>query len=372
MEQAQKPTHEKQYRKSQKMRQRWMVGVVVVPLVYYLIFAYPLLRVRALLDDPSSLSTFTISLLALFPLLGRLLYERLANPVTRRIAQTAMTWTGISFIGLFTITFIDIITTLIPKASELKLELIIGLTGTLVLISTINAFLISVKNITIESRKITTPKRLVQISDVHIGSRDPGYLDRVINRVATLNPDYLLVTGDLVDMNGFKESDFASFKAMKCPVLFVIGNHERYIRLEEVLNMLRNNGMEILRNEASAYDEIQFIGIDDAEYKRNVSKELPLINYDTEKYCVLLYHRPDNFGFAASHGIDLMLCGHTHRGQIIPFHWLVKIVFKRIHGLYTRHRAKLYVSPGTGTWGPIMRLGSRNEITVLDLKPGIE
>ena len=72
---------------------------------------------------------------------------------------------------------------------------------------------------------------------------------------------------------------------------------------------------------------------------------------------------------AARSGIDLMLCGHTHNGQIVPFHWLVKRYFPRIAGRYEAGATVLYVSPGTGTWGPTMRLGSSNEITVFDLSP---
>ena len=72
------------------------------------------------------------------------------------------------------------------------------------------------------------------------------------------------------------------------------------------------------------------------------------------------------------HGIDLMLSGHTHNGQIFPFNLLVKQQFKRIAGLYIEKDARLYVSSGTGTWGPLMRLGSMNEITLFDLLPDRE
>ena len=72
---------------------------------------------------------------------------------------------------------------------------------------------------------------------------------------------------------------------------------------------------------------------------------------------------------AARSGIDLMLCGHTHNGQIVPFNRLVKRYFPRIAGRYEAGATVLYVSPGTGTWGPTMRLGSSNEITVFDLSP---
>ena len=82
-----------------------------------------------------------------------------------------------------------------------------------------------------------------------------------------------------------------------------------------------------------------------------------------------MYHRPDGAEDAARAGVDLMLCGHTHNGQIVPFNWIVRRHFPRIAGRFDIDGMMLYVSPGTGTWGPTMRLGSSNEITVFDVSP---
>ena len=82
---------------------------------------------------------------------------------------------------------------------------------------------------------------------------------------------------------------------------------------------------------------------------------------------LLLYHRPR--GLLAAAGVDLMLSGHTHNGQIVPFNLVVKRVFNQIVGLFTHDQTNLYVSPGTGTWGPVMRLGSRGEVTLFEVQP---
>ena len=84
---------------------------------------------------------------------------------------------------------------------------------------------------------------------------------------------------------------------------------------------------------------------------------------------MLLYHRPDNWQFVSQSGVDLMLCGHTHAGQIFPFDLITRRYFPNLHGLYSKNGAHLYVSTGTGTWGPAMRLGSVNEITMINLLP---
>ena len=116
-------------------------------------------------------------------------------------------------------------------------------------------------------------------------------------------------------------------------------------------------------------DDIQFVGIDDSDNPGHVADTLPSIAMDKSKYRILLYHRPLGWEDAREHGIELMLSGHTHNGQIFPFNLLVKTRFKKIHGLYQNGGSALYVSPGTGTWGPIMRLGSVNEITCINLRP---
>ena len=91
---------------------------------------------------------------------------------------------------------------------------------------------------------------------------------------------------------------------------------------------------------------------------------------DRAPFTILLYHRPEGVEDAARSGIDLMLCGHTHNGQIVPFDRIVKRYFPRIAGRFDIDGMVLYVSPGTGTWGPTMRLGSSNEITMFELSPG--
>ncbi|MBT7370546.1 MAG: metallophosphoesterase, partial [Gammaproteobacteria bacterium] len=97
-----------------------------------------------------------------------------------------------------------------------------------------------------------------------------------------------------------------------------------------------------------------------------VERVLDRMTLDDESFVVLMYHRPHGFEAAARKGIDLMLSGHTHNGQIFPFHLVVKSAFDRVAGLYELGQSRLYVSQGTGTWGPVMRVGTRAEITLFE------
>jgi len=209
---------------------------------------------------------------------------------------------------------------------------------------------------------------LVQLSDVHIGNtigRD--FVENMVKRANAANGDAIVITGDLIDFRDISESELTPLGNFEAPAYFIIGNHERYVDLTEICQRLTNLGIRVLRNESVDLGDIQLIGIDDAESKRQVASVLRSIQVQPDRFRVLLYHRPDGAADAARWGAHLMLCGHTHHGQIMPFNFVVQRIFPQIRGLYEVEGLSLYVSPGTGTWGPILRLGSRSEIGMIEL-----
>ena len=125
----------------------------------------------------------------------------------------------------------------------------------------------------------------------------------------------------------------------------------------------------MLRNRSVEVDGLQFIGIDDHDNPAQVARVLPFLDVKDDHYSILLYHRPHGLADAQRHGIDLKISGHTHAGQIVPFHLAVNKVFEFRKGLYQLEDTYLYVNEGTGTWGPTLRLGTRSEITIFSLSP---
>ena len=126
-----------------------------------------------------------------------------------------------------------------------------------------------------------------------------------------------------------------ALKDLACPIYFVIGNHERYEDLDQILDRLISLGVFVLR---SSYcyprDDLQVIGIDDKDDPLQVEKELARIDVNQNGFSLLMYHRPMGFESAQKKGIDLMISGHTHNGQIFPFNLVVKSVFRHLAGLY--------------------------------------
>ena len=237
------------------------------------------------------------------------------------------------------------------------------------LVGFINALSPSVRKVRLTSTKVVEPLRFVQITDVHIGSRSARFLKKVMRKVNQLDAQFLCITGDLVDSSGVSEEELRSLQSFGGPIYFCIGNHEKYEYLDGIVQRLNNLGVTLLRNQAVINDGVQVMGIDDMVDAMQVSRQIARIPVATEPYVILLYHRPRGLQAAADAGVDLMLSGHTHNGQIVPFNFVVKRVFEQIRGLYYHGQTTLYVSTGTGTWGPIMRLGTRSEITLIEVFP---
>ena len=217
--------------------------------------------------------------------------------------------------------------------------------------------------------------RIVQISDLHIGAiLGRRFAARLVERCNALHPDLVAVTGDLVDGTVKRLSDevapFAELRA-EHGVFFVTGNHDHYSGALSWLERVRTLGMRPLRNECVTIEvrgaAFDLAGVDDHRggYFDGLREDLPraLHGRNTERALVLLAHDPSTFKRASATDVDLQLSGHTHGGQIWPFAALVRLVIPFVAGVYERNGSRLYVSRGTGFWGPPMRLGAPAEIT---------
>jgi hypothetical protein len=348
---------------------RYVGPVVVVSLFYFALLVYPVLRIWWLLLPPPG--TPELLLIMVGPLALRMAAEWFPGPVGRSLSALALTWLGICFLAFTVVICWELVRWLLPLPPQTWGLILTGTISALAGYAFYNAQRLVDVDVRIEIPADAPPgvrgKRLAQISDVHVGSRQPGFLRRVVQRVNASQPDAVLITGDLIDFRAVSEAELASLGTLEAPAFFIIGNHERYVDLEEICSRLRNLGITVLRNAQVVFQDLQLIGIDDADARNQVARHLPALPALQDKYRILLYHRPDGAEAAAAWGAHLMLCGHTHNGQILPFNLLVRRIFPRILGRYQIGQLTLYVSPGTGTWGPVLRLGSRCEISMICL-----
>jgi len=343
--------------------------LIIALLLHVPLFAYPILRLCNWLGL-DGWNTTAIFVPLFFSQLVVRLYLRHSNfGLIFWLRRAADLWLGISPLLLGMLLIMEIPVGLGWIAPQNAAWVLLGFTLALTLYSVWNAYSPSVVKVELSSHKLTAPLRFAQITDVHIGSRSADFLARVMQQVNSLDIEFLCITGDFIDAPGIGLEKLSALRDCRVPIYFSIGNHERYEDLEDILQRLATLGVQVLRSRSIVHGPAQVIGIDDSGHPAKVQRELPAIAIDPRRFVLLLYHRPRGLVDAAQAGVDLMISGHTHNGQIVPFNLVVGRVFKQVVGLFRHGQTQLYVSPGTGTWGPVMRLGSRGEVTYFEIQP---
>ncbi len=370
-------------------------------LVFFLIYGgshlYFFLKVKAALS-PGFLTSLFLALFLLLmvttPVQVRVLENLGLETFARFAAYTGYLWMGFIFLFFSASLAIDIYHGLLhgagfffnrdfsslflAKRTALFLPLALGMATALY-------GYFEARDIRTERIIINTPKvpaavgklTIVQISDVHLGLiiREE-HLKRIIAGINGASPDLLVSTGDLVDgqinrMTGLAElfqdirPGFGKFA--------VTGNHEMYAGLDQAIGFAERAGFKVLRNEGvTAGGLINVVGVDDPAIGRIASSgPIPekslLLKAPPDRFTLLLKHRPsvapESLGL-----FDLQLSGHVHKGQIFPFNLLTFLFYPVRTGFaqYPQNSA-LYVSRGTGTWGPPIRFLAPPEIAVIEL-----
>lgn len=223
---------------------------------------------------------------------------------------------------------------------------------------------------------------ILQLSDIHVGDTiGRGYVEQIVERCQEVDADLIVITGDLVD--GEVEElrhDIAPLFDLRAPhgVYFVTGNHEYYVDALSWIDHLRANGFDVLLDEHRIvqHNGAAFVlgGVTDYSAPSMISAHVSdphkaFQGAPSKALRVLLAHQPRSYYATKGLGVDLQLSGHTHGGQIWPFTYLVLLQNPFIAGLHRVWGSMwLYISRGTGYWGPPMRVAAPSEITVLTLR----
>ncbi len=217
--------------------------------------------------------------------------------------------------------------------------------------------------------------RILVASDIHLGNIVGNrHLKRLIQKVEQLKPDLILLPGDVIDddIEPFKRNNMAEqMSRLQAPygVYAVLGNHEYYGgHIAEYVQAMDAIGIRVLRDETVTIEgRFHVAGRKDktsesaAQGGRLPTKQL-LEALDPALPILLMDHQPHQFEAAAAAGADLLLCGHTHRGQFAPNHWITKRLFELDWGYMNKKGMHVLVSSGFGLWGPPFRIASRSEL----------
>ena len=338
-------------------RQLIFPGIVV--LATFLIYVFPYYALYALISEGRVFHWSALVVTVVFA--AMIIYYFRSHSTWWPLKFFVYQGMGVGFMAFWVACFALIVRAMIPGEG-----VVIGLVSLAVLvllsvIATVKGRAIKMKTLAIKTDKVSTPTKLVFISDVHLGSKPRSHLEKIRAKLDGLDFDLLLIGGDLIDSSSYDMEDLTPLKGLSQPVLFVSGNHEYYVKDHgRLLSGLSNYEVVFLDNEASVFRDLHIVGISDNQSlvaKKAAAADL----IHPERFNLFMVHQPSLWDHVHD-SADLMLSGHTHNGQMFPFNWLVRLQFKQVYGLYEQLGSKLYVSSGAGCWGPRMRLGTQNEI----------
>ncbi|HEY6435167.1 MAG TPA: metallophosphoesterase, partial [Ignavibacteriaceae bacterium] len=251
------------------------------------------------------------------------------------------------------------------------------LVGVIVFLGNLNK-----RDITIKSLELQLPKgngklneiNIVAASDIHLSPIDgERLLERIVDKMNSLNPDIIILAGDIVDDKAevLEQRNIGeSFKRLnpKYGIYTINGNHEFINGVDSSVRYAEHLGMKVLRDDFILIDSsFYIIGREDVSMnsftrrkRKTLEDIMSSISSDYPK--ILLDHTPVKLDQAEKNGIDLQFSGHTHHGQIWPANFITNMIYEISWGYKQRGKTHYYVTSGAGTWGPPVRTGSKSEI----------
>lgn len=224
------------------------------------------------------------------------------------------------------------------------------------------------------------PLTIAVASDLHLGNIVGNrHLKRLVKRMNEMQPDLILLAGDVLDdsiepfiRNRMGET-LSQLKA-RHGIFAVLGNHEYYGgSIQQYTELMDSIGIRVLQDEVVEVAGTYIVGRKDKSAESmqpagRISVPELLAGIDHSRPVIMMDHQPTGFDIAAKAGVDVLLSGHTHRGQIAPNHWITKRLFELDWGYLRKDKLHVVVSSGFGTWGPPIRLASRSEIIKLEVR----
>lgn len=367
-----------------------LVFLAVFLTIYGAEHAYLLKRLAPLFGTPLWLGLVFLLLIPL-PILSTVLLHNGHTRVAQWLGWIGFSWMGVAFLLFSSLLLADGIRLVAWLASRtgwitvrpdpLVLARTAALLGCLLALWAFwTARRLQVVELPVTSGRLAHlehPVRVLQISDLHLGvMSDKARVARVVEAARALAPDLILCTGDLVDgPHELLEDQAALLATLDAPLgkFAVTGNHEAYATRDGGRRTLETAGFRLLRNEGlQVLEGLSLAGLDDPTYigrgpEAQALEQSVLGSLPAGDFRILLKHQPI-LGPGSRGLAELQLSGHTHNGQIFPFGLLTRRVFPVPMGLSEPSPGfRLYLSRGTGSWGPPMRLFQPPELTLLEL-----
>ncbi len=328
---------------------------------------------------------------------GRTLEKSMYNPLTVSLHWLGAFWFAVMLYATLQVLLIDIarlINLAIPFIQKLsgsdyvRFKFIVGasvaaVTFVVVMGGHINAWYPKTVTLNLEVPKEAKGLkniRIAAVSDVHLGTIiGPRKTASLVNKLNNLNPDIILLAGDVLDEDVgpvITQNLGDSLKKLKAPmgIYACTGNHEYIGGGEPSIRYLEEHGISVLRDTSVLIqDAFYVVGREDlhanfrAEKKRKGVDEL-MLGIDTNRPVIVLDHQPYHLDSITGKGVDLQISGHTHHGQLWPFGYITNKIYEVSRGYKKKQDTHFWVSTGFGTWGPPVRTGNRPEVILINLE----
>ena len=219
--------------------------------------------------------------------------------------------------------------------------------------------------------------RVVAVSDIHLGyGTNKARLQHYLRMIKEARPDLILISGDLIDSTlkpVAEERMEKELRALEAPlgVYMVPGNHDHLCGIEACTQFVARTPITLLRDSVARLEcGIQIVGRDDNYNRRRKPLAQLMSETDPDKPVIVMDHQPNDSQVSAAidSRADLLLCGHTHNGQVWPFGLATKSIYSHSYGYDKVQGTHIYVSSGLGLWGPPYRIGSDSELAVIDMR----
>ncbi|HTB96742.1 MAG TPA: metallophosphoesterase [Terracidiphilus sp.] len=339
--------------------------------------------------SPHALGHFRIMVIVLSAsfIVAALLGFRFTNFVVAFIYQLASVWLGILnylFFGACLAWLLDLtLRVAFPGQEHLLARPYIAAAFVVLAVATsvygiVNARIIRIRRVSVALPNLPAAwsNRVAMVfSDIHLGNINGlRFARRIANLAQHLQPDIIFIPGDLFDGTRADPSIIAApFFSMRPSLgtFFVAGNHEEFGGSTHYTAALRHGGFNVLEDAQVNIDGLKIIGTSYSASSHPMRHRhfLMGLHLSPEEPSILLQHVPHRLPVVEQAGVSLMLSGHTHSGQILPFSWITRRAFgKFTYGLQSFGTLQVYTSSGAGTWGPPMRVGTSPEVVLVSFR----
>lgn len=342
----------------------------------------------------STIFTWIFWILAATFIIGQILERGNPDFIARLISQAGSLWLSIFLYSIIFVLFVDVFRviqyytnvfppSLLGGALSAKMLFVYGVSFASIMTigGAINARnpINNIQNITIDKKGSSRDSlKIVLATDVHLGViLGENHAKKLVAQINAQKPDIVIFGGDLVDHNPVpvvknNMGDYFDKIDAKLGVFAITGNHEFIGKPDISIDYFTQHGVQYIRDTIFTIDGIiQIAGRDDRDKKRFGTEDRKNINdiiKNTQNLPLLLVdHQPVEYAEVEELGVDLMMSGHTHKGQLWPLSFITSLVYENDFGLIQKGKTWFYTSSGYGTWGPPVRTGNRPELAIFNI-----